>query len=618
MWLVIAGLNLSFFHTQVLENPAYAMQSERNRLRPLTLIAPRGTILDRNGAILADNVPGYALSLLPAPRDSIRSTLERLRGYLELSDGQVASLLAQQRRAPQRQLVVSTDLSFNQVSAIEERRPLFPEVLIETRPKRRYPAGRATAHLLGYVGEISPSELDDSAFAGYRPGRLMGKTGVERQHERRLSGVAGVRYLEVDALGRVVGDFPGYEEVPPVTGGSVRLAVDLDLQRWIADALADTVRGAVVAMDPRTGDVLALVSAPSFDPNDLVGTVPPERWAALRQDSTRRLLDRALAGSYPPGSTWKLATAAMALELEILDPDATLPLPCRGGMRYGNRYFNCHNRSGHGYLTLPDAIKESCNVYFYQVGLQIGLQQMLREGIRLGFNARTGVDLPSERAGLFPTGLDWYERRFGWTPTEAEVLSLAIGQGANDQTPIKMAQFFAALVTDGRMPPPRVTLDDDPAVLAAAGAASGAGAGAGARGGSGGGGHRVAGMDLRISPENLEHLREGLRRVTRQGGTAAGSALEHWDWMGKTGTSQNSHGKDHGWFVGIGGPRGGEAEIVVAAIIEEGEHGSDVAQVAAKAADYYLRRQRGMTIDTIQTLREHWLRGVPAPWARWD
>ncbi len=598
MWLVLGGLGMAFFHTQVLRNPAYAMQSERNRLRPLTLVAPRGTILDRNGRILADNVPGYALSLLPAPRDSIRSTLEGLRGYLSLSDAQLQSLLDQQRRAPQRQLVVSTDLSFDQVSAIEERRPLFPEVLIETRPKRRYPAGPATAHLLGYVGEISPAELEDTLFEGYTPGRVLGKTGVERQQERRLAGVAGVRYLEVDALGRVVGDFPGYAEVAPVTGESVQLTVDMELQRWIHRMLADTVRGAVVALDPRTGDVLALYSAPTFDPNDLVGTVPPERWAALRQDSTRRLLDRAISGSYPPGSTWKLATAAMALELGILDPEATLPLACRGGMQYGNRYFQCHERAGHGALTLPDAIKYSCNVYFYQVGLQIGLQKMLAEGGRLGFNDRTRVDLPSERAGLFPTGLDWYERRFGWTPTEAEVLSLAIGQGANDQTPIKMAQFFAALATDGRMPSPRVTLEAHEADPTA-----------------GALGH---GMDLRISPENLALLREGLRRVTAQGGTAAGSALEHWDWIGKTGTSQNSHGKDHGWFVGIGGPRDGEAEIVVAAIIEEGEHGSDVAQVAAKAADYYLRRQRGMEIDTIQTLREHWLRGVPAPWARWD
>ena len=606
MWLVLSGLMTGFFNTQVMRNPAYAMQSDRNRLRPLTLLAPRGTILDRNGRILADNVPGYALSLLPAPADSIRSTLERLREYLDLDDEEIAGLLAKQRRAPQQQLVVSTDLSFDRISAVEERRPLFPEVLIEMRPKRHYPAGAAASHLLGYVGEISESELEDSAFAGYRPGRLVGKTGVERQYEERLSGSAGVRYVEVDAFGRIVGAFPGYGQTAPVAGDSIRLTVDLRLQEWIAGIIPPQSRGAVVALDPQTGEVLALYSAPSFDPNDLVGTVPAERWAALRQDTARRLLDRTLSGSYPPGSTWKLATAAIALELGIVDPESTLPLPCRGGMRYGNRYFQCHERAGHGSLTLPDAIKHSCNVYFYQIGLQIGLERMLQEGIRLGFNDRTGIDLPSERAGLFPTGLGWYERRFGWKPTEAEVLSLAIGQGANDQTPLKMAQFFAALATDGRMPAPRV-------LMAATDAVS-----AGTEMDRPGDPDRAGGMDLRVSRSTLEYLREGLRRVTRPGGTAAASAMEHWDWMGKTGTAQNPHGADHGWFVGIGGPEGGEAEVVVAAIIEEGEHGSDVAQVAAKTADYYLRTRRGMPIDTIQTLREHWQSGQPAPWAQWD
>lgn len=613
---MLAGLNFVFFQTQVVRSPAYSMQSDRNRLRPLTLPAPRGVIVDRDGRILADNVPGFALSLLPAPRDSIRSTLERLREYLALNDAQVEALMEKQRRGPRQTLVVSTDLSFERIAAIEERRPLFPEVLIEMQPKRNYPGGAAVAHLVGYIGEISERDLEDTVFAGYRPGRLVGRTGVEREHELELGGTPGVRYLEVDALGRIVGDFPGHDEVAAVAGDSVQLTVDLRLQRWIHRLLADTVRGAVVALDPRTGDVLALYSAPTFDPNDLVGTVTPERWASLQQDSARRLLDRALAGAYPPGSTWKLATAAIALELGIVEPEAKLPLACRGGMRYGNRYFHCWQRAGHGHLDLPDAIKHSCNVYFYQLGLQIGLERLLQEGIRLGFNDRTGIDLPGERAGVFPPGRAWYEQRFGWSPTEAEVLSLAIGQGANDQTPLKMAQFFGALATDGAMPALRVRRS--PHETERSGRGTGDSGSSGEEASSAEAAVEPGSMDLRVSAENLEHLREGLRRVTRPGGTAAGSALEHWEWMGKTGTSQNPHGADHGWFVGIAGPRGGEAEIVVAALIEGGEHGSDVAQVAAKTADYYLRTRRDMPIDTIQTLREHWQMGVPARWSQWD
>ena len=218
------------------------------------------------------------------------------------------------------------------------------------------------------------------------------------------------------------------------------------------------------------------------------------------------------------------------------------------------------------------------------------VERLLEEATRLGFSRPTGVDLPGERAGFFPAEKDWFRRRFGSPPTEAEVLSMAIGQGANDQTALKMAQFYSALATDGRAPAPRVRADTiDPGEP----------------------------LDLRLSAQSLASLRAGLELVTAQGGTAYGSSLEHWKWIGKTGTAENPHGPDHGWFVGIGGPKEGEPEVVVATIIEAGEHGSDVAQVAAKVADYYLRKKHGMQIDTIQTLREHWLTGRPARWAQW-
>ncbi len=594
VWLLLGVLGLSFFHAQVVRNPAYAMQSDRNRLRPISLPAARGTILDRNGRLVAENLPGYTVSLLPAPADSLRSTLQRLVPFLGLSDADVQTLLVRQRRHPQQPLVISGDLSFDQVSALEERHSSFPELLIEMGPKRRYPGGRAAAHLVGYVGEISERELADSLFPGYRSGQSVGKTGVERSYEARLAGVPGVRYLEVDALGRIRGDLPTPHDRTPVPGHPLRLTVDMDLQEFVARIVPDTLRGALAALDPWTGDVLALYSSPSFDPNTLVGYVAPSHWDALLQDSTKRLLNRALTGLYPPGSTWKLATAAIGLELGIVDPAATMPLACRGGMRYGNRYFRCWEPSGHGLLNLTDAIKHSCDVYFYQLGLKIGLDRLLEEGTRLGFSRPSGVDLPAERAGNFPGDRRWYERRFGWSPTEAEVLSLAIGQGADDQTVLKMAQFYSALATKGAAPAPHVVADSPRSVAGDS-------------------------MRLNLSPEHLAWLREGLRRVIHQGGTAYGSALEYWDWAGKTGTAQNPHGADHGWFVGIGGEPGAPAEVVVAVIIEGGRHGSDVAQIAAKAADYYLRKAHGMPTDTIQTLREHWLSGRYAPWAdRWQ
>lgn len=581
-WLVF-----NFFQTQVLKNTAYALQSDANRLRPLPVQAPRGTIFDRNGEIVAENVPGYGLSLLPASRDSIRAKLERIAPLIGLSESQVESLMARRRRAPNQPLIVSANLTFEQMAALEEWRPFLPGILIEVQPKRHYPAGEVIGHLVGHVGEIDEAELARPEFSDYLPGQAIGKSGLERQYEVLLAGQHGTRYVEVDASGRIVGELQGRRVIDPIPGQDIELTLDLELQKWVARIFPDSLRGALVAIQPRTGEILAMYSNPGYDPNDFVGGISPDVWRRLNSDPAKPLLHRAATGLYPPGSTFKIFTAALGLDLGVLDPQAVMPIPCRGGMQYGNRYFHCWNRNGHGALDLAGAIQHSCNVYFYQLGLKIGLERLLTEATRLGFSTPTGVDLPTERRGNFPDGPEWYRRRFGWTPTSAEVLSLAIGQGANDQTPLKMAHLFAALAGDGTIPAPRL------ARHAEAG----------------------EGMNLQIAPQHLALLREGLRRVTAQGGTAFSASLEHWDFIGKTGTSQNSHGKDHGWFAGMAGPRGGELEIAVATILEFGEKGSIAAQYAAKAADFYLRRRYGIPVDTIQTLGEHLEARKPAPWA---
>lgn len=590
----LGRLAVAFFQTQVLKNDAYALQSDANRLRPLPVPAPRGTIFDRNGKVVADNVPGYALSLLPAPADTIRRMLERLSDVLGLTPERIDALLERRRKNPHQPLLVSGDLTFEQVSAIEERRWMFPGIFIDVRPKRRYVGGPAVAHLVGYVAEISEAELELPEFEGYTAGQQIGKQGLERQYERILAGKPGVRYVEVDALGRIVGEFAPRTAVPPEAGGDIHLYIDLDLQRWIAEIFPDSMRGAVVAVEPGTGHVLALYSNPAYDPNAFVGGVSPSLWAQLNTDAGRPLLHRATSGVYPPGSAFKIVTAAIALEQGVIDPKAVMPTPCRGGFQYGNRFFRCWDAAGHGYLDLPGAIAKSCNVYFYQVGLRIGLNRLLEEATRLGFSRRASIDLPDEARGTFPEGPEYFRTRFGWDPTPAEVLSLSIGQGPNAQTPLKLAHFFAAIARDGRIPPPRIAAVGPPAKPSDPG-----------------------GLELDISAATLEMLREGLRRVVAPGGTAHMSSLEHWELMGKTSTSQNPHGPPHAWFVGLAGPRGGEPEIAIAAVVEFGESGARAAApIVAKAADYYLRRKYGMPVDTIQTLREHLLAGRPAPWAR--
>ncbi len=586
-------LTIVFFRAQVVRGTAWALQSESNRLRVLPIPAPRGTIFDRYGKVIAENVPSYSISLFPAPLDSLDASLSRLQPLLGLEGATVAELMGQARADRRQSLSVLQDAEYEVVATLEELRAEFPDVFVEMRPKRRYIGGVALGHVLGYVGEISSEELEIPTFAGYEQRMVIGKDGLERQYEQFLQGSQGVRYIEVDAVGRVVGSFEGQAAVPAFPGEDLHLNLDLELMEYIHEIFPEGRRGAVVALNVEDGGILALYSAPSFDPNDFVGGIDRELWEGLSRDPTRPLFDRAVVGRYPPASTWKVATAAIALQMGLLEPEEFMPQPCTGSFRFGNDVRRCWDASGHGHLDLAGALAHSCNVYFYQLGVRVGLENMVRGGSKLGFGVPCGVDLPAESSGVFPATLGFWEDRYGFPPTENEVLSLAIGQGPNDQTPLKMAQFYLALARDGSAPVPRLAKSD-------------------------GADQAGPGLSLDLSEENLKAIREGLRQVTAPGGTAFLSTLEHWDLLGKTGTAQQGLSEEpaHAWFVGFAGPWGADPEIVVTVIVEEGVSGSAMAApVAAKAADFHLRRKYGMPTDTIQTLREHYQTGVPAPWA---
>jgi penicillin-binding protein 2 len=519
--------------------------------------------------------------------------LDRMSRYVELSPERIDALVAELRRYG-REVVVDSDADFEVVSVLEERRSEFPNIHIEMRPRRRYVAGAAASHVLGYVGEITQEELDSEAFKDprYEPGMTVGKTGIERQYEARLQGRRGLKYVEVDARGRIVGDFTGVTETPAEAGEELRLNLDLELQRWIHRIFPEGMTGAVAALDPADGGILALYSAPSFDPNAFVGGISTAQWAELNADEGNPQFDRAVLGLYPPASTWKLAAAGIALDLGVVTPDEEMPVPCEGSWFWGDRAWRCHLAEGHGFNNLAEAIGNSCDIYFYQLGLRVTLDRMMERATDIGFSQRCGVDLPQESRGVFPAERDYWNRVWGYTPVgDGEVLSLAIGQGPNSQTPLKMAQFYVALARDGSAPPPTL-----------------------ARGVELG-----EGWSLQLEPEHLEALREGLRMVTAPGGTAHfGSTLEHWEVVGKTGTGQNNLSlrglaEDHAWFAGLAGPIGGDPEIVVVALVEYGESGSAVAApLVSKTADFYLRRKYGLPIDTIQTLGEH-LRTVGWP-----
>ncbi len=554
VWGAIAVIGTAYFRTQIVDHGKYELQSESNRLRPITRPAPRGVITDRHGEVIAENVPGYTVALLRVT-DSMRLQLERIAPLLRLGPADIERLLQRFRRAPYQRLVVLADAPFDVVSVLEERRLQFPGLVIQTEPKRHYPDSSAVAHLVGIVGEVTDQDLAGRRPTALRPGDLIGKDGLERAYDDTLRGKDGFRYVEVSALGSVVRE--GALGLEPEPGATLRTTIDLDLQRYMARIFPPGASGAIVALDPTSGEILALYSAPGYNPNAFVGGVSPAYWRELNVSDAHPLLDRAVQARYPPGSTWKLAVAAMALKRGIATMRTRMPIPCRGGLQYGDRFFRCWNAEGHGSLTLEQAIAQSCDVYFYQLGLKLGLTSMLEDGNAWGFRARTGVDLPGELPPAFPSGPEYFDRLYGarrWT--SAVTLNLAIGQGENTQTLLNMVRLYQMLASDGKSRTPYlVRPTPEPPI------------------------------DLALSPDQLAGLRQAMINVVERG-TGRSARLGALRIAGKTATAQNPQGPDHGWFIGFAPAE--QPAIVVGAVIEYARHGSAVAPLVARVIAHYL------------------------------
>ena len=560
--LVFAVLLGAFFRTQVLQHAQYVLQSEENRLREVPLPAPRGTIYDRKGVVIAENLPGYSVSLLSPGTDSLRAALRRLAKAIPLTPEEQDLAIRRFRRAPNRPAVILADATFEQVSVLEERRPEFPGLIIQASPKRHYPDGLAVSAFMGYVGEVTEAELAQPTFKGYKAGQQVGKAGLERQYEPRLHGREGTRFVEVDARGRVVREAGARPELAAESSEPLYTNIDIELQRQMVRLFGDSLIGGAIALDPASGEVLAMHSAPTFDPNRFVGGIPTAYWRELNTDPRRPLFNKVIQGRYPPASTWKLATSALAMEQGLADLDTRMPLPCTGGFQYGNRYFRCWEKKGHGAVTLAQAIAVSCDVYFYQLGLKLGLSRLIAGGVQLQFSGKTGIDLPDEQASRFPYAVDYYNKRYGargWS--NAVVLNLAIGQGENDQTVVNMARFYAALATGGQAPRPEIVRRSPERVPV-----------------------------MKLTDAQLQGLRRAMAGVVSAGGTAASARIEGVTLAGKTGTAQNAQDpkNDHAWFVGFA-PMD-QPKIVVAVMLEFGGHGYRAARIASKIIESYLKQ----------------------------
>lgn len=552
-------LAAAFFRAQVIGYQDYRMQSEKNRLRQVPLLAPRGTIFDRNGLPIAENTPGYTVKLFAPSEDTLRAVLGRLGQVVALDSSAREMVVRRYRGARYQPAIVFASADFDAVSRLEEHRYLLPGLVVQTEPRRIYRARTAVAHLVGYVSEISDDDLAKGRFPGSRMGSIVGVDGLEAEYDSLLRGVDGVRYTEVDARGRMVREEVSSPSLAPIAGGPIRTTIDLPLQEYI-DSLWRTdlpgQRGALVAMRP-DGEILALYSAPNYDPNAFVGGIAPGLWAEFNTSEARPLLNRAIRGIYPPASPFKLATAVMALRRGLVDFGTHMPQPCTGGYQFGNRYFRCWKRGGHGSLDLTGAIAGSCDVYFYQLGLRLELANLLADGTTLGFGERSGIDLGSEQRSIYPKNVAYFNERYGprgWS--NAVTLNLSIGQGENSQTLINMMRFYAALAGNGQVGAPYLVRPRDVPV-----------------------------RSLGLTPSQLAGLKQAMSDVVQRG-TAAGSGGRDLNVAGKTGTGQNPHGKDHGWFIGYA--PADDPQIVVGSIMEFKEHGSSVAPYVVKVIRQYL------------------------------
>jgi len=557
-FLLLVG---AFFRAQVMSYEDYRLKSQKNRLRQVPLLAPRGAILDRNGLNIAENEPGYTVKLFAPSVDSMQAVLDRLASIVALDGGLVRAIVGKFRSAQYQPAVVLSGADFGTISKLEEHRYLLPGLVVQTEPRRIYRSRSAVAHLVGYVAEIDEDELEKGRYPGARMGSIVGRDGLEQQYDSVIRGVDGVRYTEVDARGRMVREEVSSPSLAPIAGNPITTTIDLRLQEFVdsmwSSELAGT-RGALVAMTP-DGGVLTLYSAPTFDPNEFIGGIGSDLWNRLRDDPAKPLINRAMRGTYPPASPFKLAIAVIGLRRGVVEFTTHMPITCRGALQFGNRAFKCWKREGHGSLDLTGAIAGSCDVYFYQLGIRLGLPAILEEGTRIGFGERSGIDLGNEQRPIFPPNTAYYNRRYGPRGWSAAVpLNLAIGQGENSQTLMNMMRFYAALAGDGNTGAPFLV----------------------AR-------RKGAQRSLGITRKQLAGLQAALARVVTSG-TAAGSGGRLLNVAGKTGTAQNETGKDHGWFIGYA--PADNPEIVVGAIMEslEGHGGAFVAPYVVRVIKRYL------------------------------
>ncbi|HUI42589.1 MAG TPA: penicillin-binding protein 2 [Terriglobia bacterium] len=564
---VFFALLAGYWRLQVSQHQKYVEEADRNRIRNLPVIAPRGRILDRQGRVLVDNTPAF--SILLGREDAGALTPDRLTALargLGLDPAEVLTLVQHTTHLPRYQpVLLKPSASLDDIAFVESHRLEYPELDVIQTEQRFYLKHTVAASMIGYVGEV-PEDMIAQPHSHYRPGDVAGRTGIEREYDKVLAGRDGMRRVVVNSRGQEVGSMTTLDAHP---GNDLRLTVDLDLQMAAEMALGDR-NGAVVALDPRTGEVLAMVSHPTFDPNDFARHIDPQEWARLTSDPEKPLLNKAIQAQLAPGSVFKIVTATAALETGTIKPNFTLICPGYVTI-YGHTYHDWiwSKHRGHGSIDLHRAIVESCDVYFYTLGKMLGIDKLAYFAKHLGLGSRTGIDLPSEDSGLMPSP-EWVERAFKRKWWAGETISVAIGQGAVEVTPLQLADTLSGVIAGGRFHRPHLVFRDELEALGEDPAPD-------------------VQRDFPLSPATVQAVTQGLWGVVNEGGTGASARVAGLDIAGKTGTAQvvsaslkqSAHEagyRNNAWFVGYA--PFSDPQIVVAALVMHGEESSVAAPVA--------------------------------------
>ena len=539
-------------------------------------------IYDRNGYVLVDNRPSFDVHITLKDARPVEETISKLAQYLDAPAEELLLKISTSKGvSAYKPILLKPDIGRNALAQIEAHKYDLPGIAVNVKLRRHYLNIQDAVHLVGYLSEINPDELNSGKYPGRRRGDLIGKFGAEKTFENFLQGERGGRQVEVNANGQIVRILKTVAAKP---GQNIQLTIDYRLQKK-AEMLLQGVAGAAVAMEPQSGRILALASSPSFDQNYFVSGMSHEQWDALISNPFRPMENKAIQGEYPPGSTYKIITAVAGLMEGVIDENTEFF--CPGYYRFGNRIYRCWKRGGHGKVNIVKALAESCDVYFYQVGELLGVDRLAWYAKAFGLGVPTGIKLDNEARGLIPTAA-WKKNRTGIAWQRGETLSVAIGQGFNLATPIQMAGMMAAIANGGTRYTPmilesirtadnRLIFQNEP---------------------------QVAGK-VPVTPKALELVRRGLWEVVNSDrGTARGSSLEDIEFSGKTGTSQvisrrkdedqaeedvPAHLRPHAWFVAYAPSEA--PEIAVAVLVEHGEHGSGAAApIAREMIKTYLRK----------------------------